>query len=566
MKNKKMKYTDSLRFKILLLVIGVCLLGNAVSVTKANQYAEEEVSDLLQTSMLTITEAYGMMLDSAIETSESGYLTSEQMDHLLEGFVMEGMDTAYVYVVNSYGTMLYHPDPEKIGRPVENAAVKSVVEQLMNGVIPEPEVINYEYKGAQKYAGYYVTDDGENILVVTVDEEDAHSGITGMTIKLVIAGVSALILAVVVGLILASYLLKPLVVLSDELGYLANLKIHTSAALLKYEKRKDEVGLIAKAANNIVEALKETIEEITNQTENINSIIGVLAGKTGDTVNSIGQVEEAMNEIATGVTSQARNTEDAAENIHNIVAQIEQTNQMVEELNQNAMQMKNAGGAAIETLEELVATNNETVKAMNEIYEQAKVTNQSVANIQEATNLIASIADQTSLLSLNASIEAARAGEAGRGFAVVASEIQSLSTQTSDSTTRIAEIVNQLISNSELEMEIMTKVLDIMKRQDDNVSRTSHVFQAVTSGIESSMEGIGGIAGSTTQMDASSGKIIDVVGSLSAVAEENAASTEETSASVTCIAGFMDEISDQCQELRNVAEILNDKISIFEVN
>ena len=386
-----------------------------------------------------------------------------------------------------------------------------------------------------------------------------------MKVMLIGVGVLILIIAVALGTLAMFKILGSLTEVAGYLDALGNLDIRKDEKLEALARKKDENGLMARSTLKIIDRLSGTISEIRDQIININSSTEILNTRITDTEGSIKQVETAMNEIATGVSDQARNTEDAAEHINSIVALIEDTNSQVEDLSKNADSMQNAGSKAIDTMTELVTTNQKTVSAINDIYEQAKLTNQSVSNIREATELIVSIADQTSLLSLNASIEAARAGEAGRGFAVVASEIQSLSNQSSESAGKIAEIINSLTENSEREMNIMNSVLEIMKQQDENVTRTNEAFDNVMSGIGASMEDIQKISKQTGEMDETSGKVIDVVSNLSAISEENAASTEETTASTAMVSGIMVELTDQSNNLKTVSEKLEELVSVFKV-
>ena len=425
--------------------------------------------------------------------------------------------------------------------------------------------ISYEFKGAQKYAGCYTTKNAEAIVVVTCDEKDAMAAVSSMMAKLIGVGVLILVIAIALGTIAMFKILGSLTEVAGYLDALGNLEVKKDEKLEALARKKDENGLMARSTVKIIDKLSGTISEIRDQINNINSSTEILNTRITDTEGSIKQVETAMNEIASGVSDQARNTEDAAEHINSIVALIEDTNSQVEDLSKNADSMQNAGSKAIDTMTELVTTNQKTVSAINDIYEQAKLTNQSVSNIREATELIVSIADQTSLLSLNASIEAARAGEAGRGFAVVASEIQSLSNQTSESAGKIAEIINKLTENSEREMNIMNSVLEIMKQQDENVTRTNEAFDNVMSGIGASMEDIQKISKQTGEMDETSGKVIDVVSNLSAISEENAASTEETTASTSMVSGIMVELSDQSNNLKTVSEKLEELVSVFKV-
>ena len=137
----------------------------------------------------------------------------------------------------------------------------------------------------------------------------------------------------------------------------------------------------------------------------------------------------------------------------------------MEELVGNANQMQEYSNKSLAKLRELIDTNNKTEADIESMYTQTESTNASVNKISKAATLISEIADQTNLLSLNASIEAARAGEAGRGFAVVAEEIGSLATQSADTAHEINDIIGELTENSEKSMGIMVQMNDASKQQ-----------------------------------------------------------------------------------------------------
>lgn len=104
--------------------------------------------------------------------------------------------------------------------------------------------------------------------------------------------------------------------------------------------------------------------------------------------------------------------------------------------------------------------------------------------IRAAVDLITSIAEETNLLSLNASIEAARAGEQGRGFAVVAGQIQKLAEQSNESAGSIADIIGELLKDSENSVHIMEEVQEIMNEQQEKLQATRRQFMEVGDGIE----------------------------------------------------------------------------------
>ena len=296
-------------------------------------------------------------------------------------------------------------------------------------------------------------------------------------------------------------------------------------------ERKDEIGVLADHANMVIGQLKDVIGQFGNTSDVIEEATVRLDKMAEQTSTASEDVARSMGDMANGATAQASETQAVSDAIGRIGEGIEETSNAVAKLIVNADQMKAAGQEGVDSVGEL-KTISEKVKAqIAVIYDQTNTTNESAQEIHKATELISSIASETNLLALNASIEAARAGESGRGFAVVAEQIKNLAEQSNQSAKTIEGIINNLLADTEQAVKTMNTVDAIIGFQADKVEMTKRVFDKVNNGLIVTMEGVESIARSTKTLDEAKGRVIMSVESLSAIAEENAASTQETAAS-----------------------------------
>lgn len=210
-------------------------------------------------------------------------------------------------------------------------------------------------------------------------------------------------------------------------------------------------------------------------------------------------------------------------------------------------------------------TQKKQQKAVDTIAEQINMTNTSAQEIQRAVEMITAIADETNLLSLNASIEAARAGEQGRGFAVVASQIQKLAEQSAESAQQITYIVGNLLHDAETTAETMEDVVDIVDSQKEKLLQTDAQFETVNRGIQDSLFKIGQIRDKSKILDESRKQMANMIMSLSAISEENASASEETASSTAKLNERVKKITQEVTILKKIAADLEQQIQIFKI-
>ena len=329
--------------------------------------------------------------------------------------------------------------------------------------------------------------------------------------------------------------------------------------------RKDEVGDLSQSIYTLQKELKHILKQIAEGTEKLTEAseeLGITARTTNRTRQ---QVEQAVGHITESSIKQAENTKNASDHVMRMGEQISETAEQTGVLNENADVMRKFGEQAAVTIQSLRKINDEVEQSIADITRQTNQTNESAQKIREATAIITSIADETNLLSLNASIEAARAGDAGKGFAVVASQIQKLAEQSNTSSGTIEEITGELISDSGIAVETMLRVKEIVDTQSRNMEETEHIVNEVMGGIRTSLGSIDSIEKGAVRLETSRNEIIQTVGDLSRIAAENAENTQKTCEQTMQVADTFERIEGNAVKLKEIADELSQTIRHFHL-
>lgn len=562
----KVKVLASIRTRITLAQIAFVAIAGLIIYFTFSVNVEKSIKEVNTNYIADLAISYGGSVDINIEMNgPDNALLPEALGLMLADVGLEGVKSSYIYVVSPDGTMLYHPTPEKIGQPVENAAVKKVVSEISAGKQVKNEVIQYEFKGAQKYAGVYVNDKQQYILVCTADEDELLSAVNDIKHSSVVRLIIVFVVSVLLSGVITTLIIKPLNNISEFTLKAATMDLSINTEQTRLNERHDEAGRMSRALSRLLEEMSRVVGEIKNKSDNVTNAADALNTDAMETATTIEQVENAVNEIAQGASSQAEETQKATENVIVMGNMVTETHDEVKRLLKYAENMKDSTDYAKNILTELEAVNRRAEEYIDVIANQTNTTNESALRISEATKLITSIAEETNLLSLNASIEAARAGEQGRGFAVVAAEIQKLAEQSDESARQIEDIIQVLLSDSEKAVETMYDVKEIIRAQSEQVEQTDTAFDQINDGVKQSIEGINRISEKTEQLDEARVNVVDVVQNLTAIAEENAAGAEETSASVAEVTSIVEDISSKSQALKEIAKELDESMDIFIV-
>ncbi|MDE6944282.1 MAG: cache domain-containing protein [Lachnospiraceae bacterium] len=552
-----------------LLVLGVAI--TVVSNKKINDAMTETISDGLRGTATAVRSTFRKMNSEPYMLNENNELVkgdfniSQQVDMADDIKEAANIDVSIYYGDTRYMTSAKDDSGQRVMGTLTD---KEVLDTVL-GQGKEYFTDNVSVSGLT-YFGYYIplfdfeTNETVGMVFAGMKKEIVDSQIRQITMIIVILAAVLMVFCTVLTILIVGKMSKRLNVGVSALEEVAQGKLN-----FKFDeeslRQSDEVGEICRAIKKLEENLSDIIKNVIDGSKSLLEASDNMRNRTSITSEHVEQMEKAVNEIAIGAGSQAEETQSATENIILMGNMIEEMAGELDNLNRKAQQMKEGGQTVIEAIRELQESNAKTSESIDIIYEQTNVTNESAQKIKEATALITNIAEETNLLSLNASIEAARAGEQGRGFAVVAAQIQKLAEQSNESARQIERIILSLIEDSDKSVVTMNEVKEMMEQQSQNVTNTNEQVAQLIDNVEESIGVIDEVSNRTAKVNEARSSVVDTVQNLSAIAEENAASTEETSASVTEISGIINEIADEAYELKNISNQMDETMSMFEL-
>ena len=565
----------SIQKKILSMTIGPVVLLGLLSIffmlTTVRSSMMEEIEEGLKGTAAATLAAYDQNTGDYMESSNGdiwkGSYNISRSESLVDRIKDNtGMDVTFFYGDRRIMTSALDSNGDRIlNSPAGERIVEKVLqngEEYFSNSVSLDGVMNYGY-----FMPVYQNGSDDEIIgmvFVGTDKENKDAVVNGIIFGIGAAVCVAMILCIGVGLKLATSISHNIKKSISIMGKVAegDLTVWVDDKMLK---RKDEIGDLSRVTVKLKDTLKGILKGISENSASLleaSKALGTAADTTNGTMN---EVQNAVSQVVANSTEQSKNSESTSENMRIMGEHITETSTEVDTLNQNAASMQKSSKKTADTLAQLCHINEEVERIIVEVKEQTDRTNVSIQKINSAMEFITSIAEETNLLSLNASIEAARAGESGRGFAVVADQIKKLAEQSNQSGHEIEETTKALMEDSAQEMEIMQRMQEIITEQSGSMQETRANVSEVLKEIEDSMQSILQIRESTGRLAESRGEVMEAVEQLSQIAHDNVDSTQQTYTETQEVLDTFKQVYDSAGQLKKIADELAKSMQYFKM-
>lgn len=573
--NKEKRSGIKLLFKMLLIILVPLIVISIVSIILSTMKMRTLSDTLIQHELVAGVYSIESTL-SSIQSGDYTYVDDKlysgtadissiltTIDNLKEN---TDIDSTIFFGDTRVATSLKNADGSRIvGTKASDAVISEVLKNGKNYYASDITI------NGTAYCGYYIplyqpsNNEIVGMLFSGLPRTEANATLEKNINQTILIDIIILILSLASAVFFIGLIVKAIENIVSQVNKVANGSLDEDVHN-KLLTRTDEVGDMSRSLQSLIHSFTDILHKILSTSDSLADFSGEFKVSFASISESIDNINTAIDEIANGATSQANESQVANNEVVNMGKAIDHTYSNVEVLTASAKKMTEYNNTANSTLSELSEISQKTKESVDVVQEQTNITNKSALQIQAATDLIADLASQTNLLSLNASIEAARAGEHGRGFAVVADEIRVLADQSRDSAAKIANIVDTLINNSNTSVNTMNNVAEIIVQQNKKLDNTRDMFTSLNKEIHEVNSAINEITSEIDNLASLKENVLNSVDSLAAIAQENAASTEETSASMIELSKIVSDCTLATNDIVTLSEELSSNTKQFRLN
>ena len=563
-----------LQYKMLILAIIPVLVMGIVAILISNTVVKNKLLDdakqKLKATSNAVLAAYDQnagdyFVNATGDVWKGAYNVSLSTPFIDDIAAKTGIEITFFYNDTRLVTSLKDADGKRIlGSKAGDFLVENVLKDG-NEVFTNRVLVDGTF-----YFGYYVpvhqnnSDEIIGMVFAGMPVKEIYASLNLITMIFTVAIVVILVIAVIGCLLVSRGIAKSIQSSMDVVKQISegNLNVEIEQSMLD---RKDEAGALSCNTQTLIDSLSAMIGKISNNTMTLNASSEEMNAAAGQAGNAVGNINNDLHNMLTGAVEQTGNAQNIKNSIHNMNIHLEKTLGEVDHLSDETKAMLDARNDVDKSLNQLDASNQDVMTEVENIQKQTQQNNESVEKIIAAVSYISDIADQTNLLSLNASIEAARAGETDKGFAAVAEEIGKLANQSNEASTEISELVNLLSYNSSQTMEIMDSVQDAMNDQTKKLVETANIFKQLQEHVSHVADGVDVIRDATVQLGKETDEIGKDIKNLSDIAQRNEDTVKGTISFSDEVLGTVNSVTEMSTEVSSSANDMAGVVSHFRM-
>ena len=398
-----------------------------------------------------------------------GAQLAETLQSVLEGLHVEGMENAKNYMINTEKEVhIFNEDASLMAAPIEDEMLLSVIDAIRSNSAEVTGSLEYVDGDGVKSVAMYRAIPERNWAVVVSDSKDeifAKADASRNAFGLICICVYAVI--PILCYLAVSLCVKPLKVVEKAVVRLQKLELEAPEELKKYIGAGSEAGQIATAMDSLYETFRKIVSTLRECTATLNDSTDKMNHASHMLIEGMGDNSATTEELAASITTTNSAIEQVVNEILTISELVEKVEEKVKAGDRKSENLLETAQSMREMADTTLTGTGERIEKNRKHVEDAMVNLKSLTRINDMAKQILDIANQTNLLSLNASIEAARAGENGRGFAVVAQEIGTLASNSSATAKEIQDICKDINDNIQ---NVQGCIDDIMGFMEGDVS------------------------------------------------------------------------------------------------